>query len=154
VELCWQSDWPVHQLWPPTRRKQRTTLDVVFFHGLQLTANYTGDAWWSTWTQRGKDDVCWPREWLPFDFGDGVRIISVSYNAHITSPHDHASEIAHNLFMSLMNRRYESPLFDYERTVFGPVKWFQLQMCEVTNFFIHRICSPIVGSSLVCIEKL
>jgi hypothetical protein len=51
------SDWPVHQLWPPSGGKQRTELDVVLFHGLQLTANDSSDAWSSTWTQRGHDDV-------------------------------------------------------------------------------------------------
>ncbi len=39
MEFGWQSDWPVHQLWPPPEGKQRTELDVVLFHGLQLTAN-------------------------------------------------------------------------------------------------------------------
>jgi hypothetical protein len=145
----------VHQLWPPSEGKQRTKLDVVLFHGLQLTANYTGDAWSSTWTQRGNDDVCWPEQWLPFDLGEAVRIFSVSYNAHIvTSPHDHVSEIAHNLFQNLMDRRYESHLFDYQHTMLGPMKWFQLQMCEVIKFFIHKICSPTIGSSLICIENL
>ncbi|KAH9536435.1 hypothetical protein CY35_17G108700 [Sphagnum magellanicum] len=106
--MCDRSDWPVHQLWPPSGGKQRTELDVVLFHGLQLTTNDTSDAWSSTWMQRGHDDVCWPQEWLPFDLGEAVRIFSVSYNAHVvTSPHDHVSEIAHNLFQNLMNPRYE-----------------------------------------------
>jgi hypothetical protein len=103
------SDWPVHQLWPPSGGKQSTELDVVLFHGLQLTANHTSDAWSSTWTQRGHDDVCWPQEWLPYDFGEAVRIFSVSYNAHVvTSPHDHLSEIADNLFQTLMSPRYKN----------------------------------------------
>ncbi|CAK9231184.1 unnamed protein product [Sphagnum troendelagicum] len=102
------SDSPVHQLWPPSGGKQSTELDVVLFHGLQLTANDTIDAWSSTWTQRGHDDVCWAQEWLPFDLGEAVRIFSVSYNAHVvTSPHDHVSEISHNLFQNLMNHGYE-----------------------------------------------
>ncbi|KAH9569575.1 hypothetical protein CY35_03G140600 [Sphagnum magellanicum] len=102
------SDWPVHQLWPPIEGKQRTELDVVLFHGLQFTANDSSDAWRSTWTPRGHDNVCWPQKWLPFDLGEAVRIFSLSYNAHVvTSPHDHVSEIAHNLFQTLMNPRYE-----------------------------------------------
>jgi hypothetical protein len=101
-------DWPVHQLWPPSEGKQRTELDLVFFHGLQFTATDTSDAWSSTWTQRGHDDVCWPREWLPYDLGEAVRIFSVSYNAHVvTSPYDHVSEIACNLFQNLMTPRYK-----------------------------------------------
>jgi hypothetical protein len=50
-----------------------TELDVVLFHGLQLTASDINDAWTSTWTQRGHDNVCWPREWLPFHLGEAVR---------------------------------------------------------------------------------
>jgi pimeloyl-ACP methyl ester carboxylesterase len=98
----------VHQLWPPPGSTQWTELDVVFFHGLQLSANDTSDAWRSTWTQRGRDDVCWPQEWLPYDLGEAVRILSISYDAHIvTSPHDRVSEIAHNLFQTLMTGRYD-----------------------------------------------
>jgi hypothetical protein len=80
-------------------------MDVIFFHGLQLARDGSTDAWRSTWTQRGCDDVCWAKEWLPFDLGEDVRILSVSYNAHvITSPHHDVSEIAHNLFQTLINR--------------------------------------------------
>jgi hypothetical protein len=108
LEFWWQSDWPVHQLWPPPEGKQSTELDVVLFHGLQLTANDSSDAWSSTWTQRGQVSVCWPQEWLPFDLGEAVRIFSVSYNAHVvTSPHDHVSDIADNLFQTLINPRYK-----------------------------------------------
>jgi hypothetical protein len=102
------SDWPVHQLWSSSGGEQRTELDVVLFHGLQLTPNDTSDAWSSTWTQQGHDNVCWPREWLPFDLGEAVHISSVSYNAHVvTSPHDHVSDIAHNLFQNHMYPRYK-----------------------------------------------
>jgi triacylglycerol esterase/lipase EstA (alpha/beta hydrolase family) len=102
------SDWPVHQLWQPSGGNPRTELDVVFFHGLQLTASDINDAWTSTWTQRGYDNVCWPQEWLPFDLGEAVRIFSVSYDVHVvTSPHDHVSEVADNLFQNLMDRRYD-----------------------------------------------
>ncbi len=94
----------MHQLWP--EGKQRTELDVVLFHGLQSTANDTSDAWSSTWTQRGHDDVCWPQKWLPYDLGEAVRIFSVSYNAHVlTSPHHHVSSIVDNLFQALMSPR-------------------------------------------------
>jgi len=65
--------------------QQRTELDVVLFHGLQLTPNDTSDAWSSTWTQQGHDNVCWPQEWLPFDLGEAVHIFSVSYNAHVVN---------------------------------------------------------------------
>jgi hypothetical protein len=102
------SDWPVHQLWPPSEGQKRTELDVVLFHGLQFTANDSCDAWYRTWSQRGCDDVCWPKQWLPYDLGEAVRIFSVSYNAHVvTSPHDHVSEIGDNIFQTLMNPRYQ-----------------------------------------------
>ncbi len=108
MEFWWQSDWPVHQLWPHSGGKESTELDVVLFHGLQFTANDSSDAWSSTWTPRGHDNVCWPQEWLPFDLGEAVRIFSLSYNAHVeTSPHDHVSHIAQNLFQTLMNPRYK-----------------------------------------------
>jgi hypothetical protein len=101
-------DWLVHQLWLPSEGKQRTELDVVLFHGIQLTATDTIDAWSSTWTKRGHDDISWPQEWLLFDLGEAVCSFSVSYKAHVvTSPHDHISEIAHNLFQMLINRGYK-----------------------------------------------
>ncbi len=144
----------MHQLWRPPEI-QRTKLDVVFFHGLQLTAKDTSDAWSSTWTQRGHDDVCWPQEWLAFDLGEAVRIFSVSYNANVvTSPHGHVSEIAENLIKILIHPTYESPLFDYQNTMLGPMKWFYLQIYEATKFFRYKICNPIIGSSLICIENL
>ncbi len=148
----------MHQLWPPPESKLRTKLDVVLFHGLQLTANDTSDAWSSTWTQRGHDDVCWPRDWLPNDLGEAlgeaVRIFSVSYNANVvTSPHGHVSEIAHNLVQSLIHSRYESPLFDYQNTMLGPMKWCCLQIYEATKFFRYKICNLGIGSSLNCIEN-
>ncbi len=80
-------------------------MDVIFFHGLQFTGDGSTDAWRSTWTQRGHDDICWAKEWLPVDLGEDVCILSVSYDAHvITSPHDDVSEIAHNLFEALIKR--------------------------------------------------
>ncbi len=115
MEFCWQSDWPVHHLWPPPERNQSTEIDVVLFHGLQITANHTCDAWCSTWSQRGHDDVCWPQEWLPVDLGGAVRVLSLSYNAHVvTSPYDDVSEIADNLVQSLISRRYKPPLLGYK----------------------------------------
>ncbi len=110
----------MHQLWSPPEGKQRTELHVVLFHGLQLTAKDRSDAWSSTWTQQRHDDVCWPQKWLPFDLVEAVRIFSVSYNAHVVnSPYDHVSEIADNLFQTLINPRYKSPLFDYQNAMLG-----------------------------------
>ncbi len=98
----------MHQLWPPSGDNRNTHLDILFFHGLQLTANDVNHAWTSTWTQRGCDNVCWPREWLPCDLGEAVRIFSVSYDVHVvTSTHDHVSEIADNLIQTLINSGYE-----------------------------------------------
>jgi hypothetical protein len=96
----------VHQLWPSSGDNRRTDLDIVLFHGLQLTANDINHAWTSSWTQRGDDNVCWPQEWLPYDLGEAVRIFSVSYNVHVvTSPHNHVSEIADNLFQNFVDPR-------------------------------------------------
>ncbi len=99
----------MHQLWPPSGGKQSTELDVLLFHGLQLIGNDSSDAWSSTWTQQGHGDVCWAQEWLLYDLGEGVCVFSLSYNAHVeTSPHDHVSEIADNLFQTLMSYRYKN----------------------------------------------
>jgi hypothetical protein len=104
MEFSWQSHGPVHKLWSPSGGEKRTELDVVLFHGLQLTAKDSSDAWSSTWTQRGDDNVCWPREWLPYDLREAVRISSVSYNANVLdTPHEDVSHIAHNLFQDLMH---------------------------------------------------
>jgi hypothetical protein len=141
----------LHQLWPPSGDNRNTKCDVVFFHGLQLTADYIDDAWRNTWTQRGNEKVCWPEEWLPSDLGEDVRIFSFSYNAHVvTSPHDHVSEVAHNLFQTLMDRRYESLVFDYQHRLLGPM-YIQLQMFKFSEM---RFCSPTGGLSLICIEFL
>jgi hypothetical protein len=140
VEFWWQSEWPVHPLWLPPEGKQSTELDVVLFHGLQLTSKDSSDAWSSTWTQRGHDDVCWPEKWLPSDLGNAVRIFSVSYNAHaVTSPYEHVSEIAENLIPTLINRRYKSLLFGYKSTTLVAMQWFQLQICEATKFFRYKL---------------
>ncbi len=93
---------------------------MVLFHGLQLTANDTSDAWSSTWTQRGRDDVCWPQKWLLFDLGEAVCIFSVSYNAHVvTSPHGHVSYIAENLVKTLVIPTSKPPLFDCRNGMLG-----------------------------------
>jgi hypothetical protein len=95
----------VHELHPPSEGNQMTELDVLLFHGLQLTDTQISDAWRSTWTN--DDGVCWPRDWLPSDIRK-VRIFSVSYNAHVvTSPYDHVSEIAHNVSQTLTCPRYK-----------------------------------------------
>jgi hypothetical protein len=108
VEFWWQSDWPVHELHRPSEGNQRTELHVVLFHGLQLTKTEISDAWSKTWTKRDHNDVCWPRDWLPIDFREPVRIFSISYNAHVvTSPHANVSQIAHNVFQTLRSPRYE-----------------------------------------------
>jgi hypothetical protein len=130
VKFWWQSDWPVHQLWPLSEGNQTTKFDVFFFHGLQLTENDAVDAWRSTWTQRGNDDICWPKEWLPFDLGEPARIFSISYNAHVvTSPYDDVSEIAHNLFQNLMDRRYEVPFFEFNMPSLGFIYIMQIFIC-------------------------
>jgi hypothetical protein len=103
------SDWPVHELHRPSEGNQRTELHVVLFHGLQLTKTEISDAWSKTWTKRDHNDVCWPRDWLPIDFREPVRIFSISYNAHVvTSPHANVSQIAHNVFQTLMSPRYKN----------------------------------------------
>ena len=33
-----------------------------------------------TWVQRGKPDVWWPRDWLPKDLGDDIRVLLLEYS--------------------------------------------------------------------------
>jgi hypothetical protein len=54
-------------------------VDVVFFHGLQLTDSH--GAWRKTWVVGGRDDgPCWPRTLLGADFPD-ARVLSVRYDS-------------------------------------------------------------------------
>jgi len=155
VDFWWQNDWPVHQLWPPSGGKQRTELDVVFFHGFPLTANDTWDAWSSTWTQRGHGDVCWPRDWLPFDLGESVRIFSVSYNADlVTSPHDHVFGIAHNVLQNLMNPRYNSSLLHFQMACLGKSSGFVLNYMNQLTFPDIRFATQSCGHLSVCLSVL
>ncbi|PTQ37084.1 hypothetical protein MARPO_0059s0034 [Marchantia polymorpha] len=57
-------------------------LDIVFFHGLQLS--HTSDAHVSTWRSRGSQKEVWPMTWLPEEF-PRARILSVNYDACITT---------------------------------------------------------------------
>jgi hypothetical protein len=156
------NDSPVHQLWPPSGGKQRTELDVVFFHGFQLTANATSDAWSSTWTQRGRGDVCWPREWLPFDLGEAVRIFSVSYNADLVdSPHDHVFGIAHNVFQNLMSPRYNSPLSHFQMACLGKCSGFVHNYMNQLTFpdirFVTQpcgLCLSVVLNQLIKVDEV
>jgi hypothetical protein len=53
-------------------------------------------------------------------FGEAVRIVSLSYNAHVvTSPHGHVSKIAENLVKTLMIPTYKAPLFDFRNGMLG-----------------------------------
>jgi len=134
----------VHQLWPPSGDKRRTDLDIVLFHGLQLTANDINHAWTSTWTQRGHDDVCWPREWLPCDMGEAVRIFSVSYDVHVvTSPHNHVSEIADNLFQNFVDRRYRVTYLSFP-------KWHVAGAFSqsIKNLYTYQYCNAV--ESFMC----
>jgi hypothetical protein len=54
-------------------------------------------------------------------WGEAVHIFSGSYNAHVLegSPHGHVSHIANNVYQTLINPRYKSPLFDCQNGMFG-----------------------------------
>jgi hypothetical protein len=53
------------------------TLDVLFFHGLQL-GSYK-NAWEDTW--KNKDKVVWPSQWLGAKDFPTARIMSISYDS-------------------------------------------------------------------------
>lgn len=62
---------------PPPGETQ--AVDIVFFHGLQLT-NYRA-AYKHTWESTVQDKrICWPQTWLSSDFPK-ARILTVSYNS-------------------------------------------------------------------------
>ncbi len=126
----------MHQLWPPREDKQSTEMDVVLFHGLQLTANDNGDAWRGTCTQRGHDDVCCSEEWLPIDLGEAVHIFSASYNAHVleSSPHGHVSHIANNVYQTLINPRYKSLSLIVKMPCLGKCSGFTHKYIKLLKF--------------------
>ncbi|KAG6541380.1 hypothetical protein Mapa_017249 [Marchantia paleacea] len=57
-----------------------STLDVVFFHGLQL--EHSSEAHLSTWKSRSENPEIWLKDWLQKD-DPSLRVITVSYDASI-----------------------------------------------------------------------
>ncbi|OAE25249.1 hypothetical protein AXG93_1420s1120 [Marchantia polymorpha subsp. ruderalis] len=81
-------------------------LDVVLFHGLQ--SSHTSVAHLSTWTSRGCQKEVWPMTWLPEEF-PGARILSVNYDACITTSAEHGRLdlycTAENLMINLISAK-------------------------------------------------
>ncbi|OAE18947.1 hypothetical protein AXG93_1976s1540 [Marchantia polymorpha subsp. ruderalis] len=73
----------VYELYKPG---VESLLDVVFFHGLQLSHTYVAHL--STWRSRGSQKEVWPMTWLPEEF-PGARILSVKYDACIITSAEH-----------------------------------------------------------------
>ncbi|OAE35252.1 hypothetical protein AXG93_1114s1000 [Marchantia polymorpha subsp. ruderalis] len=76
-----------------------SSLDIVFFHGLQLS--HTSDACITTWRSRGSQKEVWPMTWLPKEFPK-ARILSVNYDAYIKTSAEHGRLDLYNTAESLM----------------------------------------------------
>lgn len=65
----------VNQVWPLEHFPfpKDNNLDIIFFEG-----NVMIDCA-DTWIQRGKPGVCWPRDWLPQDLGESIRVFLLNY---------------------------------------------------------------------------
>ncbi|BBN14387.1 protein SERAC1 [Marchantia polymorpha subsp. ruderalis] len=74
-------------------------LNVVFFHGLQLSPN--SDSHLSTCTSRGSQQEVWPMTWLPEEFPE-ARILCVNYDSCIRRSAEHGRLDLHNAAEMLM----------------------------------------------------
>jgi hypothetical protein len=74
---------PVNRLHPiDSKDDVNTNFDVVFFHGLKITGETEHqEGYLKTWTT--KDNIVWPREWLPRDL-KYIRVFSLSYDTEVT----------------------------------------------------------------------
>ncbi|KAH8932909.1 hypothetical protein BDL97_18G004300 [Sphagnum fallax] len=100
---------PVNRLYPVNPQDDDgATFDIVFFHGLQIVGGTAAqEAYRTTWTN--KDNVLWPKEWLPNDL-ENIRVFSLSYDAEATKwfgrgNTEDVEYIAENLFHSLVMGR-------------------------------------------------
>ncbi|KAG6541778.1 hypothetical protein Mapa_016791 [Marchantia paleacea] len=71
-----------------TRRDQEPSIDIIFFHGLQVNFPIVGkthsDAYKSSWTSTSNHPVCWPQQWLGPNLlqeGTCARVFSISYDS-------------------------------------------------------------------------
>lgn len=65
-------------------KERETRADVIFFHGLQ-PGDYK-DAWLHTWQSQVDKGTksSWPARLLPAEFGNAIRVLSVSYDSSAT----------------------------------------------------------------------
>jgi hypothetical protein len=69
----------VKRLYPiDAKDKDKATFDVIFCHGLKIDA---GTDYEKTWMN--KDNILWPREWLPEDV-ENIRVFSLYYDGEAT----------------------------------------------------------------------
>ncbi|CAK9868058.1 unnamed protein product [Sphagnum jensenii] len=97
---------PVNRLYPVNPQDDGgASFDIVFFHGLQIVGGTAAqEAYRTTWTN--KDNVLWPKEWLPNDL-ENIRVFSLSYDAEATKwfgqgNTEDVEYIGENLFQSLV----------------------------------------------------
>lgn len=94
-----ESSYQVHTLYKPPDGIEPTAI-IIFFHGLSRGPN----EWKDTWLTRGpkNSQVCWPKEWLPKQFGGKVAVLAPAYDASPRGVNDDVKEIGHNLRVSLI----------------------------------------------------
>ncbi len=97
---------PVNRFYPVNPQDDGgASFDIVLFHGLQIGGGTAAqEAYRRTWTN--KDNVLWPKEWLPNDL-ENIRVFSLSYDAEATKwfgqgNTEDVEYIGENLFQSLV----------------------------------------------------
>ncbi|BFI17970.1 protein SERAC1 [Marchantia polymorpha subsp. ruderalis] len=91
-------------------------LNVVFFHGLQLSDN--SDSHLSTWTSRGSQQEVWPMTWLPEEFPE-ARILCVNYDSCIRRSAEHGRLDLHNAAEMLMVNLKLARVFQHPTILIG-----------------------------------
>ncbi|KAH8933022.1 hypothetical protein BDL97_18G009700 [Sphagnum fallax] len=97
---------PVNRFYPVNPQDDGgASFDIVLFHRLQIGGGTAAqEAYRRTWTN--KDNVLWPKEWLPNDL-ENIRVFSLSYDAEATKwfgegNTEDVEYIGENLFQSLV----------------------------------------------------
>ncbi|KAL3698731.1 hypothetical protein R1sor_012807 [Riccia sorocarpa] len=77
-------------------------MDILFFHGLNLSSTASDDIHVSAWTSgEGSEAHLWPKTWLSQDF-PRARILAISYDSHLITTAGQGRTDLHNTAESLM----------------------------------------------------
>ena len=69
----------MNQVWPLENSFacESTKLNIIFFEGNVGERKFM--SFKDTWMQRGNSGVCWPKDWLPVDLGNDIRVLLLKY---------------------------------------------------------------------------